>query len=159
MHHITFDSYSSVLFPTICSLTPPSSALSSSSTHCLPHPRTHTRHKMSATPTSELNATGQVFDGLFEQAWKHFGENKIHEAAILARRLLAQPRLSDTHRAGMHLLLADSEDCVRSVSLVFFVAQLNGLNFIAASMLPRRCGCMRVSQRTHLINKLLRSVA
>lgn len=62
-------------------------------------------------PTSELNATGRVFEGLYKHVWKLFREGKFDESAILAHRLLVQPRLGDVHRAGMHLLLANADDC------------------------------------------------
>ena len=61
-------------------------------------------------PTSSLNATGQLFEGQFKQAWQLFKDEEFDEANGLARWLLLQPGLGDLHSAGAHLILAHSPD-------------------------------------------------
>ncbi|KAK0347904.1 hypothetical protein LTR91_023937 [Friedmanniomyces endolithicus] len=60
--------------------------------------------------TASLNPGGQVFESVFKEAWKLFGEHEYPKANELCLWLIMQSDCGRLHRAGAHLILAHSPD-------------------------------------------------
>ncbi|KAI8232173.1 hypothetical protein K4K54_012280 [Colletotrichum sp. SAR 10_86] len=59
-----------------------------------------------AQPLRQLDNLSAILDWRFSDAWEAYKQRNDELAQTLAAELLMEPRLSDYHQAGMHLILA-----------------------------------------------------